>query len=488
MRTDRHDLWKSFPAATRCRGLIAVVAGCLLAFAIAARPAPAAGTDSHVNLAKFIPSVARSLVFVQYTAKDEFNKSTKVDGQGLVLNKQGVVLISGTLIPPVLPLSYIHHLKICVPGGKRHKVDATYLGRTVSGLFCYIKATKPLNVVPFLHTPHAGISLGEKVISVGLLSKTEAYRPYIGINRIKAITLDEHRLAATDVFGLTRATSPVYDFHTGKLVGITATNAGETVSLGLLGRSVPVTIGDPDQEGLFLPWSEIQGLLTHVPETPFKTRRPWLGIVDETGLKPSLRKLYKIKQNAGLVVGGVIPGQPAAQAGLKSQDILLTINGKAFSKSAVPARMISAFQRAMLPLKPGEKVTFGILRNGNKMMNIPVTLGDMPPTPVRTKRYVDQRLGMVVRDLAFEDSYARKLPPTQKGVVVSLVKEGAPVTLGHTPLKPGYLITRINNQPVNDGSQFMTLLHAAQKAGTDEIVFVVIKPDSNTAVCRIGLQ
>ncbi len=488
MRTEQHHIRRPIPCINQYRGICAAFLGVLLAMTTAADAAPAAGTVAHVNLAKFIPSIVRSLVFVQYTAKDEFNKSSKVDGQGLVLNKQGVVLVSGSLIPPILPLSYIHHLKICIPGGKLQKVNATYLGRTVSGLFCYIKADKPLNVIPFSDLPHAGVFLGEKVISIGLLSKTEAYRPYIGINRIKAITLDEHRLAATDVFGLTRATSPVYDFHTGKLVGITATNAGETVSLGLMGRSVPVTIGDPDQEGLFLPWSEIRGVVTQVPEKPFKTRRPWLGIVDETGLKPSLRKLYKIKQNGGIVVGGVIPGQPADKAGLKSQDILLTINGKAFTQSAVPARMISAFQRAMLPLKPGEKVTFGILRNGTKKMNIPVTVGDMPPTPVRTKRYLDRRLGMVVRDLAFEDSYARKLPATQKGVVVSLVKDGAPVTLGHTPLKPGYLITRINNQPVRDGSQFMKLLRAAQKAGTDEIVFVVIKPDSNTAVCRIGLQ
>ncbi len=488
MRTNRHHLRSLVVGMTQSRGIYASFVGFLLALTLVAGPAVAAGTDRHVNLAKFIPSVARSLVFVQYTAKDEFNKSTKVDGQGLVLNKQGVVLVSGTLFPPILPLSYIHDLKICIPGGKLKKVDATYLGRTVSGLFCYIKANKPLKVVLFSPAAHADIYLGEKVISVGLLPKTEAYRPYIGINRIKAITLDEHRLALTDVFGLTRATSPVYDFHTGKLVGMTATNSGETVTLDLLGRSVPVTIGDPDQEGLFLPWSEIRGVLSRVPEKPFQTRRPWLGVVDETGLKPSLRKLYKIKQNAGIVVGGVIPGQPADKAGLKSQDILLTLNGKAFSQSAVPARMISAFERAMLTLKPGEKVTFGILRNGTKKMNIPVTIGDMPPTPVRTKRYLDRRLGMVVRDLAFEDSYARKLPATQKGVVVSLVKDGAPVTLGHTPLKPGYLITRINNQPVKDGSQFMKLLHAAQKAGTDEIVFVVIKPDSNTAVCRIGLQ
>ena len=166
----------------------------------------------------------------------------------------------------------------------------------------------------------------------------------------------------------------------------------------------------------------------------------------------------------------------------------ITINGKPFSHSAVPARMISGFQRAMLRLKPGEKVTFGILRDGKKRINIPVTIGTMPKSPVRTRRYVDRSLGMVVRNLAFEDTYARKLSATQKGVIVSLVKDGAPVTLGHTPLKPGYLITRINNQTVTDGKQFMTLINKAQKSASGEIVFVVIKPDSNTAVCRIGLH
>ncbi len=469
----------------RGAALMAVGLACCL---FSGRAAWAVLPNPRMHLADFITAAARSLVAVRYTATDEFGKSTKIDGQGLLLNKQGVVLISGSLIPPVIPLSYIRHLRVCTAGVNDKPVPAVYLGRTVSGLFCYLKAKHPLKAIPFTPSPHADIQLGEKVVSVGLLSKSEAYRPYIGINRIKAIMLDEHRLALTEVFGLTNATSPVYAFRSGALVGLTANNTGESISLGLLGRDLPVTIADQAQEGLFLPWSEIRGVLAHVPEKPFITRRPWLGIVDETGIKPALRRLYKIKQNAGIVVGGVIPGQPAAKAGLKSQDIILDINGKPFSSSSVPSRMIAAFQRAMLKVKPGQKIKLTLVRNGSKTITLPVTIGVMPPSPVRVHRYVDRRIGMVVRDVAFEDTYARKLPASQKGVIVSLVKDGAPVTLGHTPLKPGYLITRINNQPVTGGRQFMQLLHGALKAVAGEIVFVVIKPDANTAVCRISLQ
>jgi S1-C subfamily serine protease len=95
----------------------------------------------------------------------------------------------------------------------------------------------------------------------------------------------------------------------------------------------------------------------------------------------------------------------------------------------------------------------------------------------------------VARNLVFDDTYIRKLPAKQLGVMVALIKSGAPVSLGSTPLRVGYIITKINDQPVINAASFQNQLHAAvQKAAGGDVVFVVIKPDGNTAVCRIGLQ
>ncbi|MEI8197203.1 MAG: hypothetical protein WCI73_14995, partial [Phycisphaerae bacterium] len=93
------------------------------------------------------------------------------------------------------------------------------------------------------------------------------------------------------------------------------------------------------------------------------------------------------------------------------------------------------------------------------------------------------------RDLAFNDTYTRKLPETQKGVMIALVKQGAPASLGQTALKQGFLITRLNDQEVENQKQFLQLLEAATtNADQKEVVFRVIRQDGETQVCRIDLS
>ncbi len=443
----------------------------------------------HPDMATAVGRISKSLVVVEYTAENELHKTSKVSGQGIVLTKSGVVLVSGSLLPDELPLAYVRHLVIRMPRGTLRKIPAEFLGRTSDDSFCYIKALKPLNLPPLPVADGGTPALAEQVFSVGLLSKKLGYDPYIGISRIKAKVTLIHQVCDTETFGLTCANSPVFDYHTGRLVGITFPSQGTAVELNIAGHAAPVSINDPEQDPLFVTYSDIKTALTAVPDKRFHVRRPWLGVVGLVGLKPALRRLYKIKQAGGVVIGSVIPGMPAAKAGLKGQDIILTIDGKAFSTSPVPDLMLAQFERCMRWMHPGEKITLGILRNGTKALTLHATIGVMPVLASQKKHYYNHQLGLVTRNLVFDDTYIRKLPAKQLGVMVALIKSGAPVSLGSTPLRVGYIITKINDQPVINAASFQNQLHAAvQKAAGGDVVFVVIKPDGNTAVCRIGLQ
>lgn len=441
------------------------------------------------NMATEIAQISKSLVVVDYTAENELHKTRKVSGQGILLTKDGVVLISGSMLPDELPLAYVHHLVIRLPRGTLRKIPAEFLGRTADGSFSYIKALKPLNLPPFPVTDGGTPTLGERVFSVGLLSKKLGYAPYVGISRVKAKVTLIHTVCDTETFGLTCANSPVLDFRTGRLVGITFPSQGTAVELSIGGHAAPVNINDPQQDPLFITYSDIKAALTNVPEKRFHVQRPWLGVVGLVGLKPALRRLYKVKQASGVMVGSVIPGMPAAKAGLKSQDIILTINGKAFSQSPVPDLMLAQFERCVQQMHPGEKITMGILRNGTKALTLKATVGLMPTLAAQKRHYYNRQLGLVTRNLVFDDTYIRKLPAKQPGVMVALIKSGAPVSLGSTPLMVGYIITKLNDQKVVDAASFQKQLHTAiQKAAGGDLVFVVIKPDGNTAVCRIGLH
>jgi len=450
--------------------------------------AAAGSVQAKVSTAQ-IDHIAKSLVWVKYTAENEFKKSTKLRAQGIVLNKQGVVMVTSDLFPDALPLSYFHHLKIKLPFGHMKSVPAKYLGRSPDGVMCYVKTLKPLHLPPLTIDNPVQVHLGEQVYSIGRLNKAFAYKPYIGFDRVKILLRQIRWEAATEVFGLTDATSPVYVKRTGAFAGITIPSLGHAFELNILGHSGPVNISDPLQTGVFLPWDAVKAYIHNAPLHRSPMQMPWLGTMDSTGLKKAVRKLYHIKQTAGVMIGRVIPGTPAAKAGLKSQDIVLTVDGKPFSHSPLPDYMLAAFERRIFASKPGTILHLGVLRNGTKHLNIAVKVGVQPPVGARMPRYFNRKLGLVVRDLAFFDLYNRKLSQKQKGVMVSLIRTGAPAGLGNTPLQPGYIITRINNKKVDGIKQFSQMVNADLKMkNTRSMVFEVIDAKGNTAVCHVRLH
>ena len=61
----------------------------------------------------------------------------------------------------------------------------------------------------------------------------------------------------------------------------------------------------------------------------------------------------------GVKLQGVAPGSPAEKAGLKENDVLLSLNGKDFED-------VKAYSAIFFGLKPGEEITLGFERDGKK--------------------------------------------------------------------------------------------------------------------------
>jgi putative serine protease PepD len=72
----------------------------------------------------------------------------------------------------------------------------------------------------------------------------------------------------------------------------------------------------------------------------------------------------------GLFVQSVVPGGPAAQAGLRQGDVITKING-------APATSTVQLQELTLTKKPGETVELEVWRNG-QTTTATVTLGTQP--------------------------------------------------------------------------------------------------------------
>ncbi|WP_354639197.1 S1C family serine protease [Kitasatospora camelliae] len=136
----------------------------------------------------------------------------------------------------------------------------------------------------------------------------------------------------------------------GRVVGITTAVAGNG-----LGLAVPVNAVSRQIIGTLLSEGRI--------------RRAYLGLAGmPASLPPALRE--RTGQRSGLRVVEVVPGSPAARAGLRAGDLLLTAAGE-------PVTGAQALQRLMLADAIGHPLALTALR-ADALVDVIATLGELP--------------------------------------------------------------------------------------------------------------
>ena len=97
--------------------------------------------------------------------------------------------------------------------------------------------------------------------------------------------------------------------------------------------------------------------------------RPFVGITTGS-LNPQQDAQLKLPANTGVGIASVQPGSPAEKAGLKANDIIIKFDGKTVQGE-------EGFVGFLLAHKPGDTVTFTVLRNGQQQ-DLKVTLAQYP--------------------------------------------------------------------------------------------------------------
>ncbi|HEY7117900.1 MAG TPA: PDZ domain-containing protein [Tepidisphaeraceae bacterium] len=436
---------------------------------------------------KLMKEVTPSLVAVQYTYEGELGRREFV-GAGLVVSDDGLVMFPMVLTPPMLPDEQMKEFKIILPGDDLTEIDATFAGRDERSSVSFVrprdkdaveKAKWKIKPVRFDNLP---VGVGDEVVSIGMLPKTASYQSYFTRCLVSANLRGENRHVLVTGEGLAAVGSPVFN-KDGKAIGWVGMQAGQ---IPMLNDSNPQrqlqSMYAPPR--MFLPTNEFAQSLADPLVAGQPLKLPWLGVAQMSGLKKEVAEYFGLTGQAAVQVGDVIKGTPADQAGLKPGNIIVKMNGKPLERGDEPDEAAMILTKNVKRMKVGSKVTFSIITQANKPpKDVTVTLAERPRQENQARRFFAEDLGFTAREIVFDDTYRRKLPADQKGVVVALVKQASAAMAGK--LENGDLITKLNQTPVTDVEQFKKEYQAFRKAKPREAVVLEAIRQGNDEIIRI---
>jgi serine protease Do len=177
-----------------------------------------------------------------------------------------------------------------------------------------------------------------------------------------------------------------------------------------------------------------------------KVTRGWLGVVIQE-VNKDLAESFGLEKPAGALVAQVLEDGPADKGGLQVGDVILSLDGKPIIMSADLPHLVGN-------LKPGEKAELDVVRDGSRK-KISVTIGTLPEEGQEIAangmpggELSNNRLGVTVVELTAEQKKGLDL---KGGVVVKDVLDGPAAMIG---LRPGDVITHLNNQAIDSTSTF----------------------------------
>ena len=209
-------------------------------------------------------------------------------------------------------------------------------------------------------------------------------------------------------------------------------------------------------------------------------RRPQLGVMISP-VTEAQAELYSLDAIAGAYVSEVLPDGPADQAGIRPEDVIVTLEGEPISDNS---ELISRLARR----QPGEEVDLGIVRDGRRI-EMEVELGEFEvelpqERTAATAETVEQRLGIQLSDLTPQILGQLQIREAVEGVVVTGVHPYGPAA---NQLQRGDIILEFNRQPVGSVGDLQRLA-ANVEQGDVVVIRILSRATGNESVRSFRLR
>jgi serine protease Do len=386
-----------------------------------------------------VPALVRiHAVEVNYRSGREIK--SEVTGSGVIFRKQGYVITN-------------HH----VAGNAR---TITCMLASKEAIDCELVGTDPLTDICVLKLrpreerefpaarfgDSSRLQVGDRVLALGSPSAISQSATMGIVSNTELVVPDlfwpfKFRVEGEDVGSIVRWIGHDAEISSGSSGGPLVNLSGEVVGINEmwmgLGAAIPGNLAQEVAEQLIANGEVV---------------RAWTGLEVQPLLRAS-------SGQEGLLVSGTIPASPAAEAGFRSGDILLSLGGSQVT-IRVPEEL-PLFNRLAADLPVGKPAEAVVLRDGGRVV--------LHVTPeqrenVRPRAQELSEWGMTARDLS--RLVAKELRrPTREGVLVDSIRPGGPCDQAKPRIMEKDVILAVAGRPVRNLEE---LVRATQEIPTGE--------------------
>jgi S1-C subfamily serine protease len=324
-------------------------------------------TEEERNTIEIFRQASRGVVHIHTRATKEapFEKlqSEGRTGTGFVIDRKGYILTNFHVI------ENMNEIEVILSSGRRLSARVIGTAPQLDTALLQVDALAE-DLFPLNLGDSSALQMGQKVIAIG---NALGLHNTVTVGVVSALrrTVGEVPIELQDAFIQTDAA-----INPGSSGGPLLNSAGEVVGMNT------AIAKDAQGVGFAVPINFARRVIPDLIEMghPY---RPHLGF-STTEITPSIAKLFGLSLARGLLVEEVLPGTPAAIAGLRAGgriimvsdtpyvlggDIIIAVNGQEVSSSSELAHIL-------IEARPGQMLDISVDRNGQKL-DIPIRLEKM---------------------------------------------------------------------------------------------------------------
>jgi serine protease Do len=404
-------------------------------------------SDTFVSIAKNTKAPVVNIHTTRVIKQNTLNRGFRIKGQGsgVIYNNVGYIITNRHVIKDA------GEIIISLYDGSEYKAEVVGTDERSGTAVLKIDAE---DLTPARFGNSDSLELGEIVLAIGSplgLGQT------ITSGIISAKGTSNVQVTGFEDFVQTDATinpnsygGPLVNLN-GEVVGISTIPPKQTDGYFGISLAIPINVVRKATEDLIK-----YGRIT----------RGWLGVTTQP-ITTELQKALGLKNNLGALVSGVGPNSSAANAGIKSGDVIIKYNGKKI-KNLLHLRSL------VKGTEINKEVEMVVVRDG-KELTLNTTIQESTKAKTGSKKDLFKNLGMIVQNLT--GNLAVKLGyEGEEGVIIKNVQKDSPAF--KAGLSKGDLIIEVQHKPVTSVDEFH---QAILKIQQEEDILMFIKRQNRTS-------